>query len=112
MIFFIFKAVVSGVLIALISSLAKSYPRWAALLTALPLMTYLSLFWIYFENKDLNLLANYTRDVFWWILPSLIFFLIAIFLFRSQINFFVSIGISTMGLFLAVWLFLKTGLIK
>ncbi len=112
MIFFIFKVVISGVLIALISSLAKSYSRWAALLTALPLMTYLSLFWIYFENIDLNLLADYTRDVFWWILPSLIFFLIAIFLFRSQINFFVSMGISTIGLFLAVWLFLKTGLIK
>ncbi len=112
MIFFIFKVVVSGVLIALISSLAKSYPRWAALLTALPLMTYLSLFWIYFENKDLNLLANYTRDVFWWILPSLIFFVVAIFVFRSQINFFVSMGIATIGLFLAVWLFLKTGLIK
>ena len=111
MLFFILKVIVSGILIALISSIAKFHTRWAALLTALPLMTYLALFWIYFENKDLNLLANYTREVFYWILPSLIFFGIAIFLFRSQINFFISMGIATLGLALGVWLFLKIGFI-
>ena len=111
-IFFITKIVISGVLIALISSLAKTAPKWAALLTALPLMTFLSLIWIYIETKDLALLSTYTRDVFFWVLPSLFFFVTAILLFRSKVPFILSMGISTTALFVGVLLFEKLHLLK
>ncbi len=110
--FFVFKTVISGILIAVISSLAKTYPKWAALLTALPLMTYLSLIWIYAENKDLNLLAQYTRDVFIWVIPSLIFFIAAYFLFKSNTSFVLSMLVATLALFLGVFIFEKLKLMK
>src|SRR4030095_17241648 len=96
--FFLVKAVLSGVIIAVISTLAKNFPKWAALLTALPLVTFLSLIWIYLENKDYALLANYTRDVLLWTLPGLIFFLLLIFLFRAHVNFFLSLGAAMASL--------------
>lgn len=79
------KVIISGILIALVSSLAKTFPKWAALLTALPLMTFLSLIWIYVETRDLALLETYTKDVLIWVLPSLIFFIAAIYLFRARV---------------------------
>ncbi len=111
-VFFVVKAVVSGILIALISSLAKTFPKWAALLTALPLMTFLSLIWIYIETKDLVLISTYTRDVFFWVLPSLFFFVAAMFLFRTKLPFILSMGLSTGALFVGVLLFERLHLLK
>ncbi|OGQ06980.1 MAG: hypothetical protein A3G32_07225 [Deltaproteobacteria bacterium RIFCSPLOWO2_12_FULL_40_28] len=111
-IFFIGKVVISGVLIAAISSLAKTFPKWAALLTALPLMTFLSLIWIYVETKDLALLANYTKDVLIWILPSFLFLIAAIYLFRAKVPFLITMGISTVALFIGVLVFEKLHLLK
>ncbi len=111
-IFFFVKVVVSGILIAVISSLAKTFPKWAALLTALPMMTFLSLIWIYWETKDLALLETYTRDVLIWVLPSLFFFVAAIYLFRARVPFVLTMGISTAALFIGVLIFEKFHLIK
>ncbi|MBX7148030.1 DUF3147 family protein [bacterium] len=110
--FFIFKAALSGVLIALTSTLAKTFPKWAALLTALPLMTFLSLIWIYVETKDLALLESYTRDVLIWVIPSLIFFVAAIYLFKAKVPFILSMGISTAVLFVGVFIFEKLHFLK
>ncbi len=110
--FFVIKVVISGILIALTSSLAKLYPKWAALLTALPLVTFLSLIWIYFETRDLALLSTYTRDVFFWVLPSLLFFVAAMLLFRLKVPFILSMSLSTLALFIGVLLFEKLHLLK
>jgi hypothetical protein len=111
-IFFLIKVIISGALIATISSLAKFHPKWAALLTALPMMTFLSLIWIYVENKDLALLETYTKDVLIWILPSIGFFIAAIFLFRARIPFVITMGLSTASLAIFVFLFEKLHLLK
>ena len=110
--FYIFKVIVSGILIASISSLAKTFPKWAALLTALPLMTFLSLIWIYIETKDLARLEAYTKDVLIWVLPSLLFFVAAIFLFRARVPFVISMILSTACLFVGVFIFEKMNLLK
>jgi len=110
--FFIVKIFVSGILIAVISSLAKTFPKWAALLTALPLMTFLSLIWIYAETRDLELLSAYTKDVLLWLIPSILFFIPAIFLFRAKIPFVLSMGLSTVALFVGVLIFEKFHLLK
>ncbi|MBI4411832.1 MAG: DUF3147 family protein [Deltaproteobacteria bacterium] len=110
--FFWIKVAVSGLLIAGISSLAKTYPKWAALLTALPLVTFLSLIWIYFETRDLALLETYTKDVLIWVLPSLLFFVAAIYLFRFRVPFVISMALSTLALFIGVIIFEKLKWLK
>ncbi len=109
---FIFKAVVSGLLIAAISTLAKALPKWAALLTALPMITFLSLIWIYLENKDLRLLETYTRDVLLWTIPGLFFFIALIFLFRAKVPFAFSMAAAVAVLGIGVYLFNKLGILK
>ncbi len=108
---FLVKTLLSGLLVALISTLAKQFPKWAALLTALPLITFLSLIWIYWENRDLVLLERYVRDVVLWLVPGLVFFIALIFLFRAQVPFVWSMLAATVALAAGVWLFNKTGLL-
>jgi hypothetical protein len=109
---FIFKALISGILIAAISTVARVSPKWAALLTALPLITFLSMIWIYLENKDLALLHRYTWDVLLWTLPSIIFFFTAIILFKWRVPFFLTLALATLALAGGLYIFQKIGIIK
>jgi hypothetical protein len=110
--FFLVKVLTSGLIIAAVSTLAKTFPKWAALLTALPLITFLSLIWIYAENKDLALLERYVHDVVLWLIPGLAFFLSLILLFRARVPFFWSMTLSTGALAGGVLLFNKLGILK
>lgn len=109
---FIFKALLSGILIAAISGIARLSPKWAALLTALPLITFFSMIWIYLEQKDLALLHRYTWDVLLYTVPSIIFFFTAIILFKWRVPFFVSLALASLSLAGGLYLFQKIGIIK
>jgi uncharacterized membrane protein (GlpM family) len=110
--FFLVKVVLSGAVIAAVSELAKTFPKGAALLTAMPLMTFLSLIWIYAENRDLALLEKYTWDVMIWVIPSFLFFIAAFYLFKFRVPFIATLGISTGVLGIGVFVFEKMGLLK
>ncbi len=99
-------------MIAGISSLIKTQPKLAAILTALPAMTILSLIWIYLEQKDLQVLQNYTLEVFLYVLPTLSFFVAAYYLFKAKVPFWPSLLIALLILFLSVALFKKLGFLK
>lgn len=92
--------------------MAKSYPKWAALLTAMPVVTLLSLIWIYIENRDLKLLETYTYDVLLWLIPSIFFLIAAYWLFRLHVPFILSMASSILCLGVAVLIFQKLKLLK
>ena len=71
------KLLITAGLIVLASELAKArQPLLSALFIALPLVSYLSLIWIYYENRDPDQIARYCWDIFWLVLPSLSFFIV------------------------------------
>lgn len=111
-VFFIVKTLLSGLAIAAISEVAKFSPKSAALLTAMPMMTFLSLIWIYVEKRDLVYLAVYTKDVIIWVIPSFAFFIAAYFLFKNKVPFVIAMGLATAALGVGVWVFEKAGFIK
>ena len=49
---FVLKAIVSGVLVAAISTVAKRYPGWGGLIASLPMVSLLSMLWLYGETRD------------------------------------------------------------
>ncbi|MEW5819202.1 MAG: DUF3147 family protein [Cyanobacteriota bacterium] len=86
--FLVFKIILSGVIIGVITEISKKYTLLGGLIAAMPLTTLLSLFWIYYESRDYNLLANFSKSVFWGIFPTLLFFIPLIFLFKKEVNFY------------------------
>lgn len=58
-------------LIVLISELAKLNDKLGSLLASLPLMTFLTLFWLYFEQQSQEKIANHAYYTFWYVLPTL-----------------------------------------
>lgn len=111
-IFFLLKALISGLMVAIISAVAKAFPKWAALLTALPVITFLSLIWIYLEKKDLALLEVYVLDVLLWTLPGILFFITAFIFFRMRLPFFLSLAAATLAMGLGLYGFHKLGILR
>jgi len=76
MAYLIFKYVVTSFLVVLISEVAKRSDKLGGLIAALPLVTVLVLFWLYFEKQSVEKIANHAWYTFWYVIPTLPMFLV------------------------------------
>lgn len=84
MLYFVIKAGLSGILVALISEIAKRSPALGALVASLPLVSILGMMWLWHDTRDPARLAAHAGATFWLVLPSLpMFLLIAALLHRG-----------------------------
>lgn len=88
---FVIKAIVSGVLVAAISTVARRYPGWGGLIASLPLVSLLSMLWLYGETRDVEKVASLSIGAFWFFLPSIPMFLVIPIMLRSGVSFAVTI---------------------
>ena len=94
MLFATFKALLSGILIAIVSETAKRSAAFGALIASLPLVSVISMIWLWQETKDTDRLANHAEATFWFVLPSLPMFLVLPALLRHGIGFYPALGAS------------------
>ena len=87
MIFFFLRAAISGVLVAVVSTLAKRYPGVGALIASLPLVSVLGMIWLWQEKPEPENLAAHAGATFWYVLPSLPMFLLIPALLRHGAGF-------------------------
>ena len=87
MISFIAKAVFAGLMVALVATVARRYPGWGGLLASLPMVSVLSMIWLYGETRDVESVARLSLGAFWFILPSLPMFVAIPFMLRSGVGF-------------------------
>ncbi|MGN6268750.1 MAG: DUF3147 family protein [Sphingomonas sp.] len=89
--FLALKALISGVLIAIASTLAKRYPGFGALIASLPLVSVLGMIWLWTEKPDAENMAAHASATFWYVLPSLPMFLLIPALLRHGAPFWLSL---------------------
>ncbi len=97
MLYLAIKAAISGVIVALVSEIARRYPGWGGLVASLPLTSLLAMLWVWRENQDAERVAALSIGTFWFILPSLPLFFILPALLRSGVAFWVSVAIVIAG---------------
>jgi hypothetical protein len=103
--YLLLKALISGVLIAAASTLAKRYPGFGALIASLPLVSVLGMMWLWHDKPDAANMAAHAQATFWYVLPSLPMFLIIPWLLRHGWPFWASLGVGcaiTVALYLAM----------
>lgn len=69
------RLIVSGGLVVGASELAKKYELIGALIASLPLVSLLAIVWLYNDTGDSEKVAQFTKGIFWLVLPSLVLFL-------------------------------------
>ena len=105
MLYLAVKAVISAILIVLISEIAKRSPALGALIASLPLVSVLGMVWLWRDTQDTARLADHAQATFWYVLPSLPMFLLIPFILRSGAPFWLALGagvILTAGLYLGM----------
>jgi hypothetical protein len=105
MLYLLAKAAISGVIIALVSEIAKRQPGFGALVASLPLISILGMLWLWRDTRDVGRMATHVEATFWYVLPSLPMFLIVPALLRRGVNFWMALGLGcavTIGLYLGM----------
>jgi len=73
--YLIFKYAVTAAIIVAASEIAKRSDRFGALILALPLMTIITMFWLFADNQSNEKIANHAWYTFWYVIPTLPMFL-------------------------------------
>lgn len=84
------KILVSLIVIVAVSELSKRETWWAALLASLPLVSLLSIIWLYVDTGDTAKVSTLAWGIFWLVLPSLAFFVVLPLLLQAGIGFWPS----------------------
>lgn len=70
------KYAITAALVVLISEAAKRSDKLGGLIAALPLVTVLTLVWLYIEQQPTAKIANHAWYTFWYVIPTLPMFLL------------------------------------
>jgi len=70
------KYLLTAGMVVFVSELAKRSDRLGGFIAALPVMTLLTLMWLYFEHQSDEKIANHAFYTFWYVVPTLPMFLL------------------------------------
>lgn len=70
------KYLITAGVVVLVSEFAKRSDKLGGLIAALPLVTVLTLIWLYVEHQPVSKIANHAYYTFWYVLPTLPMFLL------------------------------------
>lgn len=76
MTYIIVKYLSTALIIVLVSEAAKRSDKLGAVISSLPMVTVLTLIWLFLENQSGDKIKNHAYYTFWYVLPTLPMFLV------------------------------------
>ena len=101
--FFIFKILVTLVIVVFITEVAKFNIKLAGLFTAMPVITFLCLFWIYFEGAEKKEINDYVYETLKYLIPTIPMFFIFPYVIEKT-NFYVALFCSVLSILFSIFL--------
>lgn len=106
--YFLLKSALSGIIIAIVSEVARRNAALGALIVSLPLISLFAILWLWRDTGDTARIASHMEATFWYVIPSLPMFLVVPALLRHGVNFWLSLGA---GMVLTIALYALTVMI-
>lgn len=94
MLYLIVKAALSGIIIAIVSEVARRSPGFGALVASLPLISVIAMMWLWHDTRDAERLAEHASATLWFVMPSLPMFILIPLLLRGGINFWLALALG------------------
>ncbi|UCC97746.1 MAG: DUF3147 family protein [Phycisphaerales bacterium] len=106
---FAIKLLISVCVISFCVAVARKLPSLAGLIAVMPLTGLIVLIWLYSDNPgNFALMTDYTKGALWGIVPSILFFLVALSCFQKQLPLWIvlcaSFGVWLLAAFVHQWL--------
>jgi hypothetical protein len=114
MFYLVLKGLISGVIVAAVSEVAKRWPGLGGLIASLPLVSVLGMMWLWRDTHDPQRMAAHATGTFWFVLPSLPMFLLIPALLKRGLGFWPALAAGcalTIGLYAGMtWIGPRFGL--
>ena len=91
MLYLIFKSLISGLMIGIISEVAKKYPGLGGLIASLPLISVIGIIWIWNDTQNLSKIVEHSYSTLFFVIPSLPFFIILPVCLKNGFSFWISV---------------------
>jgi hypothetical protein len=105
---YIVKIVLTALIVVAVSETAKRSTFWGGILVSLPLVSLLSMTWLWYETKDAQKIISW--GVFWLVIPSLALFAVLPLLLKRGVGFWpalLSASAATCGCYFLMVLLLR-----
>ncbi len=114
MTYLVVKALLSGIIVMIVSEVAQRNPGMGGLIASLPLVSILGILWLWRDTADVERIAAHAEATFWYVLPTLPMFLVLPAMLRYGVGFGIALGLScamTMMLYaFTMWILPKAGI--
>lgn len=70
------RALISGIIITIVSVVSRRYPGLGALIASLPLISVMGMIWLWTDKPDVENMARHAEATFYYVIPSLPMFLL------------------------------------
>jgi hypothetical protein len=94
MTYLLLKALLSGLIVAAASEVARRWPGLGGLIVSLPMVSLLAFIWLWHDTGDPERIARLSTSAFWFFLPSMPMFLALPALLRAGLGFWPSLGLA------------------
>jgi hypothetical protein len=98
---YILKVAISAFVIVAVSEISKRSSLLGGFLASLPLVSFMAMIWLYVDTRDTEKVAKLSINIFWLVLPSLMFFILFPLLLRMKIHFVSSFLMATAAMLLS-----------
>ena len=98
------KYLLTAAMVVFISEVAKRSDKLGGFIAALPVMTLLTLTWLYIDNQPEEKIANHAYYTFWYVIPTLPMFLLFPYLL-PKIGFWLTMGACVVATVICFGLF-------
>ena len=88
------KVFISSAIIVLVSEIAKKDNIIGGLIASIPIVSVLSMIWLYIDTNDIDKVKALANGILWMIFPSMSFFIVLPILINCGIKFYLSLTIS------------------
>ena len=88
------KVFISSAIIVLVSEIAKKDNIIGGLIASIPIVSVLSIIWLYIDTNDIDKVKALANGILWMIFPSMSFFIVLPILINCGIKFYLSLTIS------------------
>jgi len=108
--YIILKLIISSGIITLVSEVSKKSSLIGGLIASIPMISILSMIWLYIDSKDIEKVKHLSTSIFWMVIPSLTLFLSLPILINIGFNFWYSLiiaSILTIGFYILTILILS-----
>ena len=105
--YFVIKCALSGLIVGIVSEIARRNPWFAAIIASLPLTSILALIWLYREQKSTQALIELSNGIALIVFPSIVFFVTFSIFLKRGLSFYISLPLACVMLSLMYFFYIK-----